>query len=781
MDGVTRRQRLRVTGTVQGVGFRPFVYRIALELGITGFVGNDALGVFVDAQGSASALTALKIALRDDAPPMARVLDVAIEHELPVMQRTGFAIVASADGDESGATSLPPDTAMCNNCRGEILDPSNRRFRHPFATCTDCGPRFTITTALPYDRPNTTMAKFPMCPECALEYHNPADRRFHAQPIACPDCGPTLAFVRAGSQFVSAAGEDALAQAIAMLHAGGTIAIKGVGGFHLACTIDDASAVQRLRERKRRGDKPFAVLVRDLETASGLADISDAEAALLQSPEAPIVLLRPASNQRARAIAALVAPGNGRIGIMLPPTPLHLLLLSAHPQIPAQPLSAVVLTSCNLTDEPICIDNQRATADFADVADGFLLHDRTIHLPCDDSVVRITEAADGLLPQPVRRSRGYAPTPLRLPREVVPTLAVGGELKTAICVAVGDRAWMSQHIGDTGDYSTLQVLDRVADIMMQVQRVRPERIVADRHPGYLSRRWAIEAADRIDAEFVDVQHHHAHVASLLAEHGIPADEQVLGVAFDGTGYGDDGSIWGGDFLLGSYASVERVASLKPIALPGGDAAVRRPARIALAHLFAAGVLWDPSLPSVAACAGTEASVMRRMLETGTSCVDTTSAGRLFDAVSSLTGVAQDAGYEGQAAIELEALAADAGVVSPWALPDTIEVAADGRLLLDPAGVIAATARDVLSGIPAGLIGVRFHTAMADAVLAVAQQIRSARGVTTVGLTGGVFQNALLTSLCSQRLSSAGFQVLVHRLVPANDGGLALGQVVAGSP
>ena len=781
MDGVTQRQRIRVTGTVQGVGFRPFVYRIARELGITGFVGNDALGVFVDAQGSTGALAILKARLRDEAPPMAQVVDVIIEHELPVTVRTGFTIVASADGSEAGATSLPPDTAMCENCRREILDPSNRRYRHPFATCTDCGPRFTITTALPYDRPNTTMARFLLCPACTVEYHDPADRRFHAQPIACPDCGPTLEFVTAHSELASSVGEGALARAIAMLHSGNTVAVKGVGGFHLACKIDDALAVQRLRERKRRGDKPFAILVRDLETARELADISDDEAALLQSPESPIVLLRPAANQRARAVAALVAPGNGRLGIMLPPTPLHVLLLTAHPQIHWQPLSAVVLTSCNLTDEPICIDNARVLADFGNVADGFLLHDRAIHLPCDDSVVRMTEAADGVLPQPVRRSRGYAPSPLQLPRDVVPTLAVGGELKTAICVAVGNRAWMSQHIGDTGDYATMQVLDRVADIMMQVQRVRPERIVADRHPGYLSRRWAIETADRMGATFVDVQHHHAHVASLLAEHGIPADEQVLGVAFDGTGFGDDGSIWGGEFLLGSYASVERVASLKPIALPGGDAAVRRPARIALAHLFAAGVLWDPSLPSVAACAGTEASVMRRMLETGTSCVNTTSAGRLFDAVSSLTGVAQDAGYEGQAAIELEALAADAGVAAAWALPDTIEVAADGRLLLDPAGLIAATARDVLSGVPAGMVGVRFHTAMADAVLAVAQQVRASRGVATVGLTGGVFQNALLTSLCSQRLSSAGFRVLVHRLVPANDGGLALGQVLAGSP
>lgn len=779
-DGRVVRQRIRVTGTVQGVGFRPFVYRIARELGVTGFVGNDAVGVFIDAQGSAAVLAQLRDRLTAEAPPMARVQHVMVEAELPFEQRSDFTIVASTDGNQLTTTSLPPDTAMCDNCRREILDPSNRRFRHPFATCTDCGPRFTITTSLPYDRPNTTMALFPMCAQCNAEYHDPVDRRFHAQPIACPDCGPTLSFVPAdGGSGV--AGEAALAAAIRELQAGRTLAVKGVGGFHLACNADDASAVRRLRERKRRGNKPFAVLVRDLSAARGLALISEAEATLLTSPESPIVLLRPADNVRARSVAALVAPGNGRIGLMLPPTPLHLLMLTEHPQLEAAPASALVLTSCNLSDEPICIDNERALADFAEVADGFLMHDRAIHLPCDDSVVRITEAADGALPQHVRRSRGYAPSPLLLPHAVAPTLAVGGELKTAICVATGDRAWMSQHIGDTGDYATMQVLDRVAEILLQVQRVRPERVVADRHPAYLSRRWAIALAARLEADFIDVQHHHAHLASLLAEHRIAAGEQVLGVTFDGTGYGDDGSIWGGEFLLGSYSGVERVASLTPIALPGGDAAVRRPARIALAHLYAAGVAWDPLLPSVHACAGTEASVVHRLLETGTSCAQTTSAGRLFDAVSSLTAVAHDAGYEGQAAIELEALAADAGELTPWSISEHLRTGADGRLLVDSGALVALTARDVLEGVPAPVIGARFHAALAEAVVAVALRMQAERDVAVVGLTGGVFQNALLTKQCSRLLSAAGLRVLVHRQVPASDGGLALGQVLVGSP
>lgn len=775
-DGRLMRQRIRVIGTVQGVGFRPFVYRVARELGLVGHVGNDAVGVFIDAQGPAAQLVALRERISREAPPLSRVQAVMVEAELPVGPVASFTIVASTDGNAPATTSLPPDTAMCANCRREVLDPANRRFRHAFATCTDCGPRFTITTALPYDRPNTTMAGFPMCAQCHEEYHDPADRRFHAQPIACPDCGPTLNFVRGDGR---AEGEAALAHAITMIVEGGILAVKGVGGFHLACAAESVEAVQRLRERKRRGNKPFAVLARDLDTARRLAVVTEAEAALLTSPEAPIVLLRP--RLESRAMAQSVAPGNGRVGIMLPPTPLHLLLLTPHPELAVPAPDAVVLTSCNLSDEPICIDNERALRDFADVADAFLLHDRDIHLPCDDSVVRVIAAADGERMAPVRRSRGYAPSPLRLPRAVAPALAVGGELKTALCVAAGERAWMSQHIGDTGDYATMQVLDRVADIMTQVQRVRPERVIADRHPAYLSRRWAMATSERLGIEFVDVQHHHAHVAALLAEHRIADGLPVLGVAFDGTGYGDDGTIWGGEFLLGSYAGVQRVASLAPIALPGGDAAVRRPARIALAHLFAAGIAWDPLLPPVRACAGTEASVVFRMLETGTSCVTTTSAGRLFDAVSSLSGVAHDAGYEGQAAIELEALAADAGALDLPVGPATLGTAEDGRLLVDCRSLLDVAVRGTLAGDPAGLVGARFHAGLADAVLAVAEQSRAEHGVAYVGLTGGVFQNALLTTLCSRRLATAGFEVLVHRSVPANDGGLALGQLMVGSP
>lgn len=775
MEGVTARQRIRVTGTVQGVGFRPFVYRIATELGIVGEVGNDPAGVWIDAQGTPAALQSMRRRLLAEAPPLAIVTDVLVEAELAPHAVTSFVVAVSVDGG-TDTTALPPDTAVCSACRDELLDVTDRRYRHPFITCTDCGPRLTITQALPYDRPNTTMARFPMCAACAQEYHDPADRRFHAQPIACNTCGPVLEFLRPGIERGEIQREAALAAGLESLAAGETVAIKGIGGFHLACNVEDGAAVERLRTRKRRGDKPFAVMVRDLDVARSIADIDEHEAALLTSPQSPIVLLRPADNPRAREIAAAVAPGNGRIGLLLPPSALHVLVLTRHPELAQPAFDAVVLTSCNFADEPICIDDERALNDFHELADAVLLHDRVIHVPCDDSVMRITTAADGVLPQPVRRSRGYAPTPIRLPFEVAPTLAVGGELKTTLCVAAGNQAWMSQHIGDTGDYATIQALDRVADIMLQVQRVQPSVVVSDRHPAYLSRGWAERFAAARGITSVNVQHHHAHLASLMAEHGIPLGQPVLGVTFDGTGYGDDGNIWGGEFLLGDYRAVTRVASLAPVSLPGGDAAVKRPARIALAHLHAAGIAWDPDLGPVRACDANELGVVRTMLDRGTACVPTTSVGRLFDAVAAVAAGIADAEYEGRAAIELEALSAD--TAGPDATGPSYQFALrdDARLLVDAAPVIRAVVRDALGGVEPGVIGDRFHRALAEAVCDVAIRVRANSGVDVVGLTGGVFQNALLTEYCSGLLTHSGFRVLVHRMVPANDGGLALGQI-----
>lgn len=770
----TRRVSVRVTGVVQGVGFRPFVHALATELGLAGLVGNDDAGVFATVEGPDAAVAAFVRRLAADAPPLAVVESVETTEEAPT-GGADFIIVASREGAAGAVTLIPPDTASCAACLAEVDDPGDRRHRYPFTACTYCGPRYTIITGLPYDRPYTTMAAFPLCERCAAEYADPADRRFHAQPTACPVCGPQLSYRDSGKP-VAYHGDDALAAAMRSLAAGKIVAVKGAGGYHLACDAARPESVRHLRERKRRSDKPFALMVRDLETARRLVHLDGDAEALLSSPQAPIVLaparLEDPAVGRLRDAAA---PGNGYLGVMRPYTPLHHLLFSPHPQLPGHvPPDVLVMTSGNLSDEPICTDPAEADSRLGSIADSFLHHDRPIHVACDDSVVRVV---DGGL-QPVRRSRGYAPQPIRLPLDAPPSLAVGGELKTTACVAQGRRAWMSQHIGDTENLETLDLLARTARTLGELARVVPELVVADAHPAYLSRRWAAEHAEATGAQLVLVQHHHAHVASLLAEHGVPPGEPVLGIAFDGTGYGTDGTIWGGELLLGSYADVTRVGHLAPIRLPGGDAAIRRPARTALAHLAAAGIGWDDDLPPVAAADGTERRVVARMVETGTGCVPTTSMGRLFDAVASLLGVRHEVSYEGQAAIELEALAAGAPAAASrradgWAF-DVRD--ADGVLVLDPGPALRAGVRAVRDGTPAAAAAAAFHEAVADAVTRAAVAVRDRTGVTRVGLTGGVFQNAVLTGLTRRRLESAGLSVLVHRAVPPNDGGLALGQV-----
>jgi hydrogenase maturation protein HypF len=544
------------------------------------------------------------------------------------------------------------------------------------------------------------------------------------------------------------------------LTGGLVLAIKGVGGYHLACDARDPDAVGTLRSRKQRGDKPFAVMARDLDVARSIVTLDDTAVDALVSPARPIVL----APSRDAALQAAVAPGNGYLGVLLPYAPLHHLLFDAGAP------DVLVMTSGNVADEPICTDAGEAQERLAQLADVLVHHDRRIHVACDDSVVR---AANGTT-QPVRRSRGYAPLPVGLPLEAPPLLAVGGELKTTIAVAQGRHAWMSQHIGDTQNLETLAMLARTATTLCDLQRVRPTAIVSDAHPGYLSRRWAAEEAARQSVPHLTVQHHHAHLASLLAENRVAPGAPVLGFTFDGTGYGTDGTIWGGEILLGSYAAVERVGHLRPVPLPGGDAAIRRPLRTALAHLAAAGVGVSPTL--AAAADANELAVVGRMLDTGTGCTPTTSMGRLFDAIASLLDVRQRVDYEGQAAIELEALAATATSPDPqegWVVD--IVSTADG-LELDPAPCIRAAVAAVLSGVPTAAAARAFHEAVADAVTRSAVMLRQRTGVEVVGLTGGVFANAVLTASCQGRLAQEGFTVLVHRLVPPNDGGLALGQV-----
>ena len=760
----TRAVSVRVTGVVQGVGFRPFVHALATRHGLSGHVGNDADGVFIEAAGPAPAVDAFLTGLRDEAPPLAVVDRVMVTERQSSLASRGRGLQGSAEGgfvvvpsptagSATAATSIPPDTAVCDACLTELRDPADRRFGYPFIACTHCGPRFTMVTGLPYDRDRTTMVDFPLCAACQAEYEDPRSRRFHAEPTACPDCGPALSMP--------------VPAVVAALRSGRIVAIKGVGGYHLACDAGNDDAVNRLRTRKQRGDKPFAVMVADLGEARRIADLDDRAADLLVSPARPIVLAR----GRDEALRARVAPGTNLIGVLLPYAPLHHLMFDAGAP------RALVMTSGNLSDEPICIDVDEAEERLAGIADVFCHHDRRIHVSCDDSVVRIVAGQ----PQPVRRSRGYAPLPVRLPMSSPPAIAVGGELKATAAVAAGSRAWLSQHIGDTSSPATLDMLARSIDTLVALQRVRPGVVVSDAHPGYLSHGWAARKAESIGAEHLVVQHHHAHLASLLAEHGMAPDEPVLGVVFDGTGFGADGTIWGGELLLGSYAAAERVGHLRPILLPGGDAAIRYPPRTAVSHLLAAGI--DPlGTASAEALRPGQLELLTKLLTTGSHCVPTSSVGRLFDAVASLLDVCQVADFEAQAATALEAVAT-AGVGTPVeptrlggeAFVDATTPAGQ-PLVLDPRPWIARAVADHATGVPAPIAARRFHTALAESVVATAERIRRDRGVATVGLTGGVFANALMTSDCRHGLESRGFTVLTHRVVPPNDGGLALGQV-----
>ncbi|WNM32965.1 carbamoyltransferase HypF [Streptomyces sp. Li-HN-5-11] len=765
------RRRLTVRGTVQGVGFRPYVHRLAADLALAGFVSNTADGVLIEIEGPPDGVARFCGLLAEHPPPLAAVTGIGHE-DLPATGATDpFTIRPTAHSP--GRTQLPPDTATCADCLRELADPADRRHRHPFITCTHCGPRFTIATAMPYDRAVTTMAGFPMCPACAREYTDPADRRFHAQPVACPDCGPRLSLVPAdGSGVRPALGADALAAARALLTAGRIVAVKGVGGYHLACDATDARAVATLRARKERGGKAFAVMCADLATAERIAVLTDAERAALTSPRRPIVLLRRRLSAHGPRPADEVCPGSPHIGVMLPYTPVHTLLLGL-PGDPPGP-RVLVMTSGNRSGEPIVTDDDEALVRLAGLADAWLAHDRPIASPCDDSLLRVR--SDGT-EQVLRRSRGYVPRPLRLPLVVRPALAVGGDLKNALCVGDGDHAWFGPHIGDMGDLATLEAAARAERQLLRLTGVTPRLVAADRHPGYHSaRRARTRAAQLPEPEPVLVQHHHAHIASAMAEHGLDGSTPVIGVAFDGTGYGDDGTVWGGEVLLADYAGHRRFAHLTPAPLPGGDAGVANPCRLALARLWAAGLPWDPHLPSAAACTAEERTVLQRQLERGLACVPTSSMGRLFDAVSSLVGVCHRAQYEAQAALELEAVATTAWDADHAAYPFGLTMEA-GPLACDPAPMLRELVADQRRGTPAPLLAVRFHRGAARAVAEICRRARQSTGVTTVVLSGGVFANGLLEDECASLLTADGFAVLRHGEVPPGDGGLALGQLV----
>jgi hydrogenase maturation protein HypF len=742
------RTAIRVEGIVQGVGFRPYVYTLATGLGLGGFVGNDVDGVFVEVEGSSAAVTEFLRTLERDPPPLARIERVTARPITPNGD-TSFAIAPSAPVSGSGPrrTLVSADTATCADCLRELADPDDRRYRYPFINCTNCGPRFTIVRDVPYDRPFTTMAPFAMCPPCEAEYHDPADRRFHAQPTCCPACGPRLILRdRAGNPRPG----DPLAQAAELLKAGRILAVKGLGGYHLAVDAACQPATAALRARKHREDKPFAVLAADLEQARRLAEVDQTAAGLLTSPARPIVLLprRPAA-----AVAPAAAPGNRSLGVMLPYTPLHHLLVRAL----GRPM---VLTSGNVSDEPIAYRDDDALARLAPIADAFLTHDRAIHIRTDDSVARTF----GARPMLIRRSRGYVPEPVTagagFPR---PVLACGAELKNTFCLAKGRHAFLSHHIGDLENAETLRSFTEGIAHFRRLFDIDPQVVAHDLHPEYLSTKYALDL-DGVDLH--GVQHHHAHIASCLADNG--ADGPVIGVAFDGTGYGTDGTIWGGEFLVAGLAGFERGGHLAPVPMPGGAAAIRQPWRMAAAYL-------GPDAPDhldVKRRSAERWAAVTAMAAKGVNAPLTSSAGRLFDAAAALLGVRDTINYEGQAAIELEQLADPAEAAAYPAA-----VVAGDPFQIRAADLLTALISDLTDGVRAPVIAARFHHGVAAAIEAGCVLLRERHGLATVALSGGVFQNMLLLHATAARLEARGFRVLTHSRVPCNDGGISLGQAV----
>ncbi len=760
---VRERREISVRGIVQGVGFRPFVYALARRHGLTGLVRNDAAGVHIEAEGAPEELDLFLREIKDGAPPLA-VVEAVAWRQLAVREEREFRIEESREGIWRRAL-VSPDVATCEECLAELLDPTDRRYRYPFINCTNCGPRFTITRSVPYDRATTTMAHFEMCPECQREYDGPSDRRFHAQPNACPFCGPQMKLLdRFGHELHAKLGDPILRTA-RMLRGRVIVAIKGLGGYHLACDPFDAKAVRTLRGRKVRQDKPFALMARDLEQVRALCRVGSEEEKLLTSPARPIVLLE---RREDSGVAEEVAPRQNTLGVMLAYTPLHHLLLH-DAGIP------LVMTSGNNSDEPIAYRDEEAFEQLGEIADYFLVHDRPIHMRCDDSVVRVV---DRKMYQ-IRRSRGYAPAPLGVAESFGRhTLACGGELKNTFCVAKERHVFVSHHIGDLENYETLRSFREGIEHYCRLFDVRPELVAYDLHPEYLSTKYAREL-EEAGLPAVGVQHHHAHIAGCLADNERPSEERVIGVALDGTGYGTDGAVWGGEFLEGSIEKgFVRRAHLEYAPMPGGAAAIREPWRMALAQLIALygeeEVLKLP-LAVVRRSGERDVRLIARLVERKLNTPPTSSAGRLFDAVAALVGVpgSRRTTYEGQAAVELELAA---GGPASQGYPFRLRSEGEGWVV-ETQGIVARVVEDLLSGREIGEISSRFHRTVAEVVVAGCEEIREAGGVSAVALSGGTFQNVLLIEQAVELLTEKGFTVYRHRRVPANDGGLSLGQAV----
>ena len=791
---MAERARISVTGVVQGVGFRPYVHALAARLGITGFVTNTAEGVLIEAEGEL--LGEFIARIPKESPPLSRITGLTVR-PLPAQGTTGFLIRESLD--RPGAfTLVSPDVAVCPDCLRELLDRSDRRYRYPFINCTNCGPRYSITRSVPYDRPNTTMAAFTMCPACSREYHDPRDRRFHAQPNACPECGPQVE-LRAQSSEFGVKGSEALDECVRMLKNGGIVAIKGLGGFHLACDAANDFAVRTLRERKRRSNKPFAVMASDANAVRRFCEVGSNELRQLESVRRPIVLLKKRTDARpGDALSEFVSPGNNSIGCMLPYTPLHVLLFQ--PDRNGSTLKTLVMTSGNLSEEPIVHDNDEALEKLAGIADAFLLHDRDIFMRVDDSVLRVTsdegrESAGGhdcsehaeapFVARPsslmfLRRSRGYAPDPIVLAQEGPEVLGCGADLKNTFTLTKGAFAVPSQHIGDMENYETLRFFEQTLENLKQVYRVSPVAIVHDLHPGYLSTRWAIETGARgrghgagKPVPLFGIQHHYAHIGSVMAEHGLSGP--VIGVAFDGTGYGSDGGLWGGEFLVAGIDGFERVGQFRDMPLPGGDAAIREPWRTAVGccrEVFGPGA--EGVLRSLGFTVRKGEQAVRQVLQVAASpglSARSSGAGRLFDAVAALMDVCDVNTFEGEAAMALEALVRD-GIEDDY----PVELAEDnGYTVADFSPLFRAVAGDLLAGRDKGLMATKFHNAVAGVVRSVVRRIRDRRGLEAVALSGGTFQNQYLRQRCIEMLRADGMQVYVNRAMPPNDACISLGQ------
>jgi len=739
---------------VQGVGFRPTVYLLAQKHALTGWVLNSAHGVEIEVSGSPAACAAFVQDLQLNPPPLAHIDSFEVKPSEPQVYP---AFVIRESQDKAGDfLPVSPDLAICPDCRRELFDPADRRYRYPFINCTNCGPRFTIVQSIPYDRPNTSMAGFALCPDCAAEYHDPTNRRFHAQPIACPVCGPQVWFEAGGQKLAER--EEALQTARGWLAEGKILAVKGLGGFHLVCDAANAAVVQTLRERKHRTGKPFALMAFDLATIEKYITLSPAARRLISAPQSPIILAE--MTEAGKMLAQIVAPDQTRLGFMLPYTPLHLLLLEPEPGYP----EVLVMTSGNLSEEPIAFENDEARERLASLADGFLMHDRPIYMRIDDSVVTMLREK----PYLVRRARGFAPQQLRLPWEAMPLLATGTELKNTFCLTRERYAFVSHYIGNLENQETLSAFEQAIPHYKHVFRIQPKALACDLHPDYLATRYAQARSQAESLPLVAVQHHHAHIASCIAENGWASHEPVIGLAYDGTGYGTDGTIWGGEILIAGYKGFTRRFHLAPVPLPGGDLAVRKPARMVLSYLLAAGVdVEDSTLAPVAYLTTAEAQAVSHQARTGFNAPLTSSMGRLFDAVAALIGLCEEISYEAQAAMALES-AVDPQESGFYEIPLENDV-------INPFPMIRAIVADLKTGVSEGTIAARFHNSLVWMSVAACRQIREETDLHTVAISGGVWQNMRLMNSILPALEAEGFTPLIHTKLPPNDGCVSLGQ------